>query len=1156
MTTYYRKTACFIFFLFLITFFYGIEVNAQSENQSKDELTRVFQNPPESAKPRVFWYWMKSAVTREGITADLEAMKEMGIVGAHIVPIQGATNPPIIDPPVNQLTPEGWAMWKYALQEANRLGIKITIHVGDGFATAGGPWITPELSMQKVVWSNIEVEGGKIYNDTLPQPPSNKGYYRDIAILAYPVIEGTDISTSTVTPKVTTNLPGVDASFLSIPSNNQNLKSSDSCWIQYAFEKPFTCRSIITRSAGNNIQSHRLRIESSKDGVTFRQVCRLQPPRHGWLDTDADVTHSIPVTTARYFRFVFNKEGSEPGGEDLDAGHWKPDLKIKGILLSSAPVIHQYEGKSGVVWRVSKHTPVTEVPDSLCIPVNKMMNITPNLDKAGKLIWEIPKGKWIIFRVGYTTTGHQNATAGAGIGLECDKFNPVAVKLQYNKWVSEMLQQVGPEIAKKAIENIHIDSWECGSQNWSPVFLEEFRKRRGYDPLLCLPAMAGIPVQSIDSSENFLYDIRQTISELYVENFYGTLAALGKADGFGFTGESVAPVMTGDGMQHYKKMDIPMGEFWVNSPTHDKPTDMNEAISAAHVYGKNIIQAEAFSTLRMDWNEYPGMLKPIGDRNYALGINRFVFHVFSQNPWPDRKPGMTLGPTGLFFQPTQTWWKPARAWMEYTQRCQALLQMGRPVVDIAIFTGEEIPRRAVLPERLVSTIPGIIGKEAIEREKLRLKNYGTPVWSRPDGVTNSSNTNDPANWIDPLHGYKYDSFNPDALLNLASVNEGHIDLPGGAKYSMLIVPSPNPMMPDSGYMSVEVAERLDRIIKDGAMVLLRNNPGKTLSLAGKQLTKETRYKYFKTLPVIGSNKKTGETISMFASGKGHILKEYKLSTFDILGIERDAFFEDSLRIITGGFAWAHRTSEDFDIYFISNQQNRQRTITASLRVSGRVPELFNPVTGETQTAAVWHSTKWRTELPLRFEAYESIFVVFQKPAKSTESKKGKNWIETKIVETIENSWQVTFDRKSGGPENPVLFSNLEDWTKRPEPGIKYYSGTATYVKEFNWTGAGGMGSRFWLDLGRVNYIAEVKINGVSCGIAWTAPYRVEITKALKPGINHIEIEVTNTWINRLLGDRLLPENQRIAFTAFTPYRLEDKSIKESGLLGPVNILGN
>jgi hypothetical protein len=1076
---------------------------AQKNEKVKTDLNKAFQNPPESAKPWVFWYWMKAAVTREGITADLEAMKDMGIGGAHIVPIQGTANPPLIDPPVNQLTPEGWSMWKYALQEANRVGIKITIHVGDGFATAGGPWITPELSMQKVVWSHIEVEGEKVFSDTLPLPLANKGYYRDIAVLAYPVIEGTNSTTSTMLPLVTTSMPGVDAGFLSVPNNNKTFKSIDSCWIQYAFEKPFTCRSIITRASGNNIQSHRFRIESSDDGITFRPVCRLQPPRHGWFDTDADVTHSIPVTTARYFRFIFLKEGSEPGAEDLDAAHWKPDLKIKGILLSAAPVIHQYEGKSGVVWRVSKHTPVAEVPDSLCIPVNKMRNITANLDKSGKLNWNIPNGKWAIFRVGYTTTGHQNETAGSGKGLECDKFNPVAVKLQYHKWVSEMLSQVGPEIAKKAIENIHVDSWECGSQNWSPVFLDEFRKRRGYDPLLCLPAMAGIPVQSIDASEKFLYDIRQTISELYTENFYGTLAALAKEDGFGFTGESVAPVLTGDGMLHYKMLDVPMGEFWVNSPTHDKPTDMMEAVSAGHIYGKNIIQAEAFTTLRMDWNEYPGMLKPIGDRNYALGVNRFVFHVFCQNPWPNRKPGMTLGPTGLFFQPAQTWWKPAQAWMEYTKRCQALLQMGRPVTDIAVFTGEEIPRRAVLPERLITTLPGIIGEEVVNKEKLRLKNVGTPIWLKPDGVTNSANTSDPANWIDALRGYAYDSFNPDALLNMASVNKGCIELPGGASYKLLVIPVSNPMMPDTG-LSVKTAERIAQ---------------------WKQLG----------VKVIG---------------------KFNSNSFDSLGIERDAFFTDSLNGITAGFAWAHRTSKDFDLYFISNQQNRQRTITASLRVTGRVPELFSPVTGETQTAAVWHSSKWRTELPLRLEAYESMFVVFQKPAKSNKSKKGKNWMETKTIEKLENSWQVTFDPKSGGPDSFVFFSNLDDWTTRMEPGIKYYSGTATYEKEFNWEVTSGKGLRFWLDLGRVNDIAEVKINGVSCGIAWTAPYRVEITKALKPGVNHVEIEVTNTWINRLLGDRMLPENKRIAFTAFTPYRLEDKSLQKSGLLGPVTIIGN
>ena len=497
------------------------------KNVTYTQLVDAFKHPPESAKPWVFWYWMQAAVSKEGITADLEAMKQAGIGGAYLMPIKDTTNPPIFKPVVRQLTPEWWSMMRFAMKEADRLGLKIAMHVSDGFALAGGPWITPELSMQKVVWSQKFIEGGRAFNDTLPQPEKKEGYYKDIAVYAYPTPDGADVSTETVVPKVTTS-KGTDASFLVTEGNKQNFSSDDTCWIQYAFEKPFTARSIVIRTNGNNYQSHRLLIEVSDDGVNFRSIGRLQPPRHGWQDTDEDVTHSIAPTTAKYFRFIYNKAGSEPGSEDLDAAKWRPVLKIRGIELSGAARINQYEGKNGSVWRISKRTTEEQVPDVACIPLNKVINITQYLSADGRLNWNAPAGKWTVIRMGHTSTGHTNATGGGAIGLECDKFSTEAITKQFNGWFGEAVKQAGPELAAKVLKIFHIDSWECGSQNWSPIFAEEFNKRRGYNILTYMPAMAGIPIESAEVSEKFLYDVRQTIAELVVDKFYVTMAKLAK----------------------------------------------------------------------------------------------------------------------------------------------------------------------------------------------------------------------------------------------------------------------------------------------------------------------------------------------------------------------------------------------------------------------------------------------------------------------------------------------------------------------------------------------------------------------------------------------------------------------------------------------------
>jgi hypothetical protein len=297
--------------------------------------------------------------------------------------------------------------------------------------------------------------------------------------------------------------------------------------------------------------------------------------------------------------------------------------------------------------------------------------------------------------------------------------------------------------------------------------------------------MAGIPVGSVDSSETFLHDIRQTIAELINDKFYVVLAKLAHQKGMQFSAESVAPTMVSDGLLHYKSVDIPMGEFWLRSPTHDKPNDMLDAISGAHIYGKRLVQAEGFTELRMTWDEHPGLLKTTLDRNYALGINRMVYHVFMHNPWMNRKPGMTLDAIGLFFQRDQTWWKQVKGWVDYATRCQALLQLGQPVADIAVFTGEEIPRRSVLPDRLVYVLPGIFGEEMVKKQSERLANEGQPLRTIPYGVTHSANMADPENWVNPLRGYAYDSFNPDALMSLAKVKNGKVEFALGTSLACL-----------------------------------------------------------------------------------------------------------------------------------------------------------------------------------------------------------------------------------------------------------------------------------------------------------------------------------------------------------------------------------
>ncbi len=1107
--------------------------NGFAQTKSSDQLKQVFLHPPESAKPWIYWYWMYAAVTREGITADLQAMKNEGIEGAYLMPIKGPANPPLIDPPATQLSKQFWDLVKFAMSEADRIGVKLAFHDCDGFAVAGGPWITPELSMQKVVWAKTLVSGGKLFHDTLRKPESYKGYYRDIKVFAYPSPEGSRITTRTIIPKITAST-GADVQYLAVAGNKTNFASSTPCWIQLQFDQPFTCRSVIIHTNASNYESERLLIEVSDDGTNFKPLTRLVPPRHGWQDGDAPITNDIVPTSAKYFRFVYDKAGSEPGSEDLDFAKWKPSLRLSGIELSSEACIDQYEGKNGEIWRVSKRTSSEQLPDNLCITKDKLIDITDKLNADGTLTWTIPTGNWTILRIGHTSTGHTNATGGGAIGLECDKFNPEAVRLQFYNWFGEAVKQAGPELAKRVLKIFHVDSWECGSQNWSPVFAEEFKKRRGYDLLPYLPVMAGIPVQNAETSEKILSDVRETISELLADKFFGTMAKLAHAQGCDFSAESVAPMMASDGMLHQQYTDIPMGEFWLRSPTHDKPNDVADAISAGHIYGKNVIGSEAFTELRLMWDEHPGMLKTLADREFAQGINRLVFHVNVHNPWIDRKPGMTLDGIGTFFQRDQTWWKQGDAWVQYIQRCEAMLQMGHPVVDVAVFTGEETPRRAVLPDRLVSTLPGIFGEERVKQEAERLANKGEPMQIIPDGVSSSANMAEPQKWIDPLRGYAYDSFNKDALLRLATVKNGRIVLPGGASYGVLVIPGVHPMSPDSGLMSVAVLKKIKQLVDEGATVVFDNDPSITPGLLDneqelRQISKE-----------------------LFDSHHPKLLTgPYKDETFDKIGIARDVMALDSDSKPAKDIAWNHRQGDSFDIYFISNQKNEKRNITLSLRMSGKMPEIWDPMTGEARMAGEWKVKNGRTDLSLRLEAGQSEFIVFRKAGSLLSSSRSKNWPSIMVDQTLKNNWSVKFNKAFGGPSEPVKFTALTDWTQNNNDAIKYYSGVAGYSQQFIWKG--GVASNLYLDLGKVNNLATVYVNGINCGTAWMYPYRVNVGKALKKGSNIIRIEVANTWANRLIGDHALPENKRTTWTNAT-YRLDGKPLLPAGLLGPVKIV--
>lgn len=1121
------KTAYRIFFLFLC---WGLTQNlvAQPARQGPEE--KLFQHPPPSARPWVFWYWMHGAVSRTGITADLEAMKAAGIGGAYLMPIKDTTAKIPFSPVARQLTPAWWALVKHAFLEARRLKLELGLHFSDGFALAGGPWITPALSMQKLVWTKTYLRDGSAEQIIPEQPESFKGFYKDVAVFAYPANCTNPFSDITLLPAVSSS-DGSKPFFLSFTGEEDHTFKSDSaCWIQYRYPAPFTCRAVTVKTAGNNYQALRLEVQASEDGSHFRTVARLEAPRHGWQDWDQPYTWSVPATTARWFRFIYNKEGTEPGAEDLDAAKWKPALKIKGLYLSDEPVIHQYQAKNGSVWRVAANTHSANLKEEEAVPLKSIINLTGKMKADGSLDWQAPAGNWIIVRIGHTSQGHTNYTGGGGLGLECDKFNPAAVKLQYKNWFGKFYEKTGPALARQVLKVLHVDSWEAGSQNWTADFPAEFKKRRGYDLLPYLLTMAGVPVENASVSEKVLHDVRQTITDLVQDVFYTIIRKEADAKGLITSAEAIAPTMLSDGLLHYKLTDRPMGEFWLKSPTHDKPNDMLDAISGARIYGKKIVQAESFTTLRMDWSEHPGNLKALGDRQLALGVNKLVFHVFTQNPWMNKKPGMTLDAIGLYFQRDQTWFRQARAWMDYLSRCQSLLQQGKPVVDIAVFTGEELPRRALLPDRLVHVLPGLIGNERIKAEKFRLENKGQPQKEQPDGVIHSANMTDPANWTDPLNGYAYDSFNPDVLLQM-KVQEGKLVTAAGMRYSLLVFPGKHPLHPNAAGISLPVARKILELLQAGARIIMEEIPSVPLSMGDGEEALQ----------------KIGEQLRQMEKAGRLITGPWQSADLSALNITRD------MEVIRGHkqLAWTHRELPGTDIYFISNQSGRELEAELSFRISDSKPTVLDPVTGRQMPLYNLQQAGGRTRVSFLMAKDQSLFLVFRQ-GNTASVAPGILPMRPERILDCSKDWTLQFDPAYGGPVPPVPFTQLRSWSEEQDPAVRYYSGSVMYRKEIMLDPDIPFTSAV-LQLDSLFDIASVKVNGTDCGTIWTHPFSLDIRKALKPGKNKLELMVTNTWYNRLAGDEQLPPEKRITWTT-APVRHAHKPLLPAGITGNVKII--
>src|SRR5256885_717304 len=1080
--------------------------STQAQEKTDESLLTGFQNPPESAKPRVWWHWMNGNISQDGIKLDLEWMHRVGIAGFQNFDAALQT-PQVVEKRLAYMTPEWKEAFRFAISTGDKLGMEMAIAGSPGWSETGGPWVPPSEGMKKYVWSETLLEGGKTFKGKLAHPPGSTGafqgmgireafgappegpipeFYADAAVVAFrvPSVEALE----TPLAKITASGDGLDPTMLSdgnlVATTHIPIPAAagSESWIQFEYAAPRTIRAVtyVTKDPNfveeifGGIGIPEKTLEASDDGQNFRQVASLsggRAPEH---------TISFEPVTAKYFRVTFKRTAPPPvpgWAEGINPTDFGPraeahkTYQIAELLLLSEPRVNRFEEKAAFVPESDLYQYAsTRVDPSLAVKKSDVIDLRSKMGADGSLEWTPPDGKWVVLRIGYSLLGIMNHPATKeATGLEVDKLDRRYVKNYFEKYLDSYKETVGAaEMGKRGIRYVINDSWEAGSQNWTDNMLAQFKKLRGYDATPWLPVLAGRIVESSESSDRFLWDFRKTIADLIANEHYGQLEETLHERGMGHYGESheSGRAFVADGMEVKKFNEVPMSAMWTQTPGMNKVqfsynADDRESASVAHIYGQNIAAAESMTAAAAPWAWSPATLKPTADQEFLNGINRFVIHESAHQPLIGKAPGLTLGPFGQWFNRNDTWAEYAGPWVSYLGRSSYMLQQGHFGADLLYFYGED------------SNLTAIFG-------------------SKGPGIPN---------------GYGFDYINADALINELTVKDGQIATKSGMRYKVIALD------PYSGHMSLPVLRALHLFAQNGA-VIAGPKPMDDPSLADDQAE-------FARL----SSMLFGDGSGAHRVGKGTVYAGGNLQeVFDALQVKPDFAFSTDGE--DAAIEFVHRKLENGDIYFVDNRSDHERTIRATFRVSGKAPELWYAETGKTEPVS-FSVADGRTTVPLRLEPWGTVFVVFRKPTSKT-SYATPGVSETKLA-TLEGPWKLAFQPGRGAPGS-ITVDKPSDWSQSEDSGVKYFSGVGTYTKTLQtppeWF---KKGSRLWIDLGVVKNLAVVSINGKELGQVWHTPYRVEVTSALKPGTNEIKIEVVNAWVNRLIGDEQ-PGATKFTFT--------------------------
>ena len=887
------------------------------------------------------------------------------------------------------------------------------------------------------------------------------------------------------------------------------------------------------------------------------------------------------------------------GKKSLEAIHWAMDVASDlglelGLVASSSwnaggAWVGPEDGSKALVWSETRvdgpqsFNEVLPLPKNtgnphwdvavMAVPYEKgtltadapaVINLGRFLDRTGRLKWDVPKGSWKILRfVGHNTGQRLECPSPNSNGLVIDHLSRNAID-NHLAFMLNKLKEGRRDLG--SLKYFFFDSYEVWEGiDWTRDWLKKFVDGYGYDPLPYFPALAGRVIGTKEETERFMHDFLKNASDLIIENHFRRANEILNKNGLkliaeaGHGGSARVDVLKAMGA-----VDIPMGEFW----NHERFWVTKEAASAAHIYGKKFVPSESLTGWQ-HWKDGPLGYKRLIDIAFCAGLNQVTFHTFAHNPPEAGRPGFAYH-AGEHFNVNSTWWDFSKPMLDYISRCCYMLQQGQFVADVCLYYGDQAPN--LVPSRRIdpSVPPRFNATQCLHCGKPR------PVQVESLGL-----------------GYDYDYANEEVLVNRMRVDNGRIVLPDGMSYRLLV-------LPDKTEISPSVLGKIEELVKAGAVVVGRK-PDRSNSLRDYPhcdgVVKDIAAK------VWGPTE--GDKIKDHAYGKGKVTWDRPLR--DVLadmGVGPD-FTVENIQNQDQHIDYIHRRTKHEDYYFISNSSLQGEEVTCKFRVEGnRTPFLWDPADGSISRCHEFEPVPGGIRLTLTMAPVSSVFVVFKKegrqgepimvrraPKKDAQTNLGSFGQKDVEILSCENqrvsvrlwtagtyqfedarglkcsvkadsippdipihqSWKVALPKGWGAPDF-LLLKELISWTDSPDPGVKYFSGTASYSNSFVIPeGDPQKGYSFVLDLGKLKEVAEIFVNGKSAGILWKEPFRVDITRFVKPGDNALDIAVTNLWNNRIVGD-LQPGNK----TAYTRTNIKSKFSAKTpliswGLLGPVKI---